>query len=499
MSVKSTPELAILCYRQHFGRIHYTVFTLSQQRLHPAQFRRAKHNLTMSTPESKALIASNSSRLLSILLRSVLVLLLSAPIIILLLSVQTGPSVVMEQAITGPEISQIESLLIDEAPQSPGDASVQEIALNAQELNLLLRYAIDVMNLSSNWAAQLTLNQAALETDLSVKIPGNALPLFLNIHGGFVADEGLLKLNSLSVGKLQIPDRLLQYTVAKLAGNLRASNSAYLDFSDLLDNVESVEVSDNRMQVSMYWDPVLVARIGDNAQQMFISDADQQRIISYYQLIAEVATTIPSDIRAVSLNTFLVPLFAAAHNNSLAGNDAIAESRTVFQALAAYINQEPIERLLGADLTSEITPARYIEVRLQRRQDLAQHLVSIAAITASAGADLAQLLSTTKEAYDARYRSGFSFSDLTANSVGVTMARLATSDAATAQQMQLRISQIQNESEYMPQVGNNRDGLSESDFNTQFTNRDSAQYQARVLEIQNLIDTRPLFSGMDLR
>jgi hypothetical protein len=189
-------------------------------------------------------------------------------------------------------------------------------------------------------------------------------------------------------------------------------------------------------------------------------------------------------------------LFAAAAEKTLAGSDPIAENRTAFQTLAIYLNQESIAQLIGEEAAAEIELAPFIEPRLFRRQDLAQHLVSIAAITASAGADLAQMLSTTKEAYDARYRSGFSFSDLTANSVGVTMAQLATSNPETAKIMQGRLADLQNESDYMPQVGNNRDGLSETDFNAMYTDRSSPQYAHRLAEIQTLIDSRPLFSGL---
>ena len=152
---------------------------------------------------------------------------------------------------------------------------------------------------------------------------------------------------------------------------------------------------------------------------------------------------------------------------------------------------------MGETLAKEMQPAKYIEVRLQRRQDLAQHLVSIAAVTASAGADFAQLLSTTKEAYDARYRSGFSFSDLTANTVGVYLASYSTQDPATAIEMQKRLATLQTESDYMPEVGDNRDGISESDFAAIYSDRNSPEYQRRLADIQALIKTRALFKDLD--
>ncbi len=440
--------------------------------------------------------ATAKSKLFKLLLGSVIALALSAPAIVLLLSVETSPSLITKQQVSTDEISKIETLLLENTPQTPNTAGLQELQLDAEELNLLLRYAVNIMNLSPNWAAQLRLSEEILNTEVSVKISQGPVPLFLNIQAEFVEDGRLLAINTLRVGKINVPDRFLHYTLDRLRRNLASGNVAYLDFSELLGNVASVRLNDNRMNISLAWDPALISRIGNQAQQLFISDSDQQRIIDYYQIISDVAVAVPTDTRAVSINAFLVPLFAAARQKSLAGSNPVAENRTLFQTLAIYLNQDPIEQLIGIKLAEQLEPAPYIEARLQRRQDLAQHLISIAAITASAGADLAQMLSTTKEAYDARYRSGFSFSDLTANNVGVTMARLSTIDFESALIMQERLANIQNESDYMPEVGDNRDGLSETDFNAMYTDRNSVEYQNRLAEIQTLIDSRPLFSGL---
>ena len=76
------------------------------------------------------------------------------------------------------------------------------------------------------------------------------------------------------------------------------------------------------------------------------------------------------------------------------------------------------------------------------------------------------------------------------------MAQLSTTDATTAKIMQERLANLQNESDYMPEVGSNRDGLSETDFNAMYTDRNSPEYAKRLAEIQTLIDSRPLFSGL---
>lgn len=439
-----------------------------------------------------------NSTLVRGLLQSLLALLLSSPIILLVLTLQTTPAVTARPALDSNEIALIEQILLENTPQSPANASQQQLHIDADELNLLLRYGIEVLGRGTDWLASATLQENLLATDISVRVSSRALPLYLNMHAEFGVHEDSLQLDSLQFGELKVPDRFLLFFLNQLREEIDPSSLAYQDFSALFRNVESVEVNAEGMQVLLNWDPQLIARLLDHAQQLFISEADKLLIAAHYQQIADVTVTIPVDLRAVSLNTFLVPLFTTALANSSAGADPVAQNRTLFQALAIYVNEEDIAQLIGSDKAANITPPRKVEVRLRRRQDLAQHVVSVAAITASAGAGIAAMLSTTKEAYDARYRSGFSFSDLTANSVGVSMARLATKDAVTALLMQERLANVTSEEDYMPEVGNNRDGLSEVDFNALYQDRSSPEYQQRLSQIEELIATRPLFQDIPL-
>ena len=422
---------------------------------------------------------------------------LSGPFIVLLLAVQTEPAVTNAPALTSNEISRVEQLLLKSAPQSPSARSEQNLQLNADELNLLLSYSINMTRLSPEWAAVLTLADNTVNTKLTFQLVDGWIPLYLNFGVNLILNDSLLVLDKLVVGKLQVPNGLLELASTSMRSYLDGENKTYQNFSELIANVDQISVIQDRIYVTLQWDPILISRISEQAQQLFISDEDQQRIMEHYRLINEIAAAIPANLRAVSLNTFLVPMFTAANEKSKSGSDPIAENRTLFQTLAIYVNHEDISQLLGETLAKEMQPAKYIEVRLQRRQDLAQHLVSIAAITASTGADFAQLLSTTKEAYDARYRSGFSFSDLTANTVGVYLASYSTQDPATAIEMQKRLSTLQTESDYMPEVGDNRDGISESDFAAIYSDRNSPEYQRRLADIQALIKTRALFQGLD--
>ena len=436
------------------------------------------------------------SKILRLLLRPLIVLAASTPIIMLLLSIETGPIVNSADSLTAEEITRIEQLLIESAPSSPGTPGRQSIDLNVDELNLFLDYGLNLLDLSRAWATQLSLEEGLLQSEVSIEILSDWIPLYLNINSEFVQVENRLQLEKVTVGKLQIPDRLVGIGLARLRNNLTRATPVFEDINQLIANVEKIDISSSQMQVQIYWDPELIGKISDEAQQLFITDDDRIRIIEYYESINAIATTIPTDIRAISLNALLVPLFTEAQERSDNGNDPIDENRSLLQALAIYVSNEDLSQLVGETMAAEVPRAKFIEVRLQRRQDLAQHVSSIAAISALAGAELAKFLSTTKEAYDARYRSGFSFSDLTANTVGVTLANYLTANSASAIEMQRRLSKILTESDYMPEVGNNRDGISETDFNAIYIDRNSTEYNQRLEEIQSLIDARPLFQGL---
>lgn len=436
-------------------------------------------------------------KILRLLLRPLLILLVSAPFVALLLAIETGPIVPSADSLSPSELATIEQLLLESAPSSPALPGQQSMELNVEELNLLFDYGLNLTNMSPAWAAQFSIEDRSLLAEMSVEILPGWIPLFLNVTGEFAQNEDLLEISSITIGKIELPEPLVILARERISTNLAQSNPAVRDINELIANIETVEITESQVRVQMAWDPQLVGRISDEAQRFFITDSDRSKIINYYESINEIATTIPVDIRAISLNTLLVPLFTEARDNSQNGSDPIAENRALLNALAIYVNNEDIAQLVGAEAAAQVPPAKFIEVRLQRRQDLAQHIVSIAAISASAGAEFAELLSTTKEAYDARYRSGFSFSDLTANTVGVTLASHLTTDRATALEMQRRIAELQTEADYMPTVGNNRDGISESDFNAIYVDRNSTEFRQRIEEIQAMTDSRPLFQGLN--
>ena len=437
------------------------------------------------------------SRLIKLLLRSLLALLISSPFVVLLLALQSERLVPANAPLSAMELNEVEQLLLESAPQSTLTASSRELQLSSEELNLLQRYGFQVMGLLPQWSGELDLQQDLVSALLSIQIDIGPLPIFLNMQGNFTNDDTGIHLRDLRLGNLQLPNPVMDYAVSRIQNNLLTADVGFDDFLELLDNVEAVQLTPGQVALTMLWEPRLMDRLAYRAQQIFVPLEDRERILDYYQVTKDIVSTIPVDLRAVSLNTFLVAMFNEARDRSSISGDPVAENRAALQALSVYVNNEDIAQLVGQELAANVEPAPFIEVRLRRRQDLAQHLVSIAAITASAGAGFAQMLSNTKEAYDARYRTGFSFSDMTANTVGVLLASHATRNPASAAELQARITNMESESDFMPEVGNSRDGISEADFGVIYRDRNSTEYAARMTEIRNLIEGLPLFQGLE--
>jgi hypothetical protein len=133
-------------------------------------------------------------------------------------------------------------------------------------------------------------------------------------------------------------------------------------------------------------------------------------------------------------------------------------------------------------------------VMLHQRNDLALHFVSAAAIAASAGVTMAEVLSNSKEVYDARYGTGFSFSDMTANAAGVALGEYSTSSQYSALQIQRLLMQTEMETAYMPIPLTDADGLDEASFIEKFGTRDSTQYLQRLQEINEAVQALQLYN-----
>jgi len=426
----------------------------------------------------------------------VLLISVTVPAAALLLALQRGAEVAQAPPLDSSEIAQIEQLLIESVPGNVRNTELRQLNLSNHELNLLLRYATELIGADSGINSRIYLPGGILRTEVSVPVSNLIRPMWLNLSAEFFSTGDRLQLASLNLGHLGIPANLIEALADRVEQRFLGDVPTYIEILALLDSVQRIEISEDQLDLDFMWEPNLIAQVRNQAQQLLVSDSDQLRIARHYENLAQIIDSIPQTTRAIPLTALLGPLFASALSQSRLGSDPLAENRTLFLTLAAYVNEEDMARWLHTELVDQLPQPRLIEVRIQRRQDLAQHVVSSAAIAASAGAGVAQVISNIKENYDARYRTGFSFSDLTANTAGMTIGSLATESREMALEMQRRLSILESDAEYLPELGSNLDGLSESDFDALFGQQNSPEYQQRVREIESLIYQQPLFEGL---
>lgn len=428
---------------------------------------------------------------------TLLTLLMTLLVLALLASstLSLSPSVDHPGPLTNEDVREIEQLIADNSPARFRSSGERELSLTARELTLLSNFAL--ANLPRFHDIGITFEIAGSSAHAWLSIPqGIGLAtVYLNLRAGFEQQEGRARLISLHAGWLPIP-RWVMRAAEQIAGQrLATASTASQELAELRHTVDITALRDNMLHLKLQWEPEALTRIRNRAQQVLVSHDDRERVLAYYAKIGQLAGTLRADRRSASLQALLPDLFSLALQRTDADSDAdaIAENRALLQALSVFVNNLQISQLISElpdDYAAE-QPAD-LRVTLFRRQDLSQHFVTSAAITASTGADIALVLANTKEVYDARHRSGFSFSDMTANAAGVALGESATRDGHSARQLQIRLATATTETDYMPAPKTDADDLNEQQFAESFVDRNSELYNARLAEIDAMVTVLPI-------
>ncbi len=429
---------------------------------------------------------------LSWLLRLALV----AVLLLVFSVVSLRPSVPHPGALAGPDIRRIEQLIVDNSPERLSPRGERELILNTEDLNLLTAFVMANVPQTRDAAARVRLTGDTAQAWLSIPLQIGPLTVYLNLRARFAQDEGRARLISLHAGHLPVPRRIMRGAEDMAGERLAAASNASRELAELRHGVRSVTLEDDQLHLTLQWEPETLAQLRSQARQIFMSEQDRQRLLSYYTYIGDLARIAAQQGRTVSLQTFLPDLFALASERAADGS-AVAENRSLLQALSLYVNNLSIRELLDGIPDDSVYSPPALHVTLYQRQDLGRHFVSAAAIAASAGAGIAEVLANSKEVYDARYTTGFSFSDMTANVAGLTLGEIATENEAQARQMQLRLRDAGAESAYMPAPDSEDDGMSEEAFIELYRDRGSSLYQSRLNGIEARVSALPLYRTAD--
>jgi hypothetical protein len=120
---------------------------------------------------------------------------------------------------------------------------------------------------------------------------------------------------------------------------------------------------------------------------------------------------------------------------------------------------------------------------LRDRVDFAQHYLLSALIASGVGGQMADLIGLYKEQVDKVSGSGFSFNDIAADRAGIRFGQRAR---LTAQQLQLRVQEGEDEDFFMPNVDDMPQFLTAGEFDHRFGGGNRGAFD----ETLSLIDQR---------
>jgi len=420
-------------------------------------------------------------------------LLFTAPAVVWLLLLDMKPAVTHPGQLTNEQRMRVEQVIVDNSPprfQRSGDS---EVVLTDDELDLLAALTLESIPGLHDVAVRFDL--AGPDIDLLLTRPVHTGPVtwFLNVRARLGISDNRLVVRNLHAGQLPVPGPIQRMLMQRADTTLSSYSIDYRELLELQNNITSLSLSDNGLNVHLRWQPTVITELRSHAQQIFVSPEDRERLIHYYRKIRLIGNSHATDERSISVHLYLQELFAHASERIQLGRDPVAENRSLLQALALYVNNLELATLVH-DVPADLRTAHRTQtLTLISRNDLTRHFITSAAITASAGAAIAEVLANSKELHDARFNTGFSFSDITANTAGVMFGQTATADAALARHLQHHIVEADDEHAYMPPVDRSEDGLSESEFTERYGDRESEAFRQRMALIEQQVSALSLY------
>jgi hypothetical protein len=407
-------------------------------------------------------------RSLSKWLLGLVLTLLLAGVLALLLAVQTNPVVAQRAAVSVADVDRVVAMARLHDPRRALPGQLRRVVLREREIDLLVDHAARRW-LAANARAQL--QPGRLIVQASFNAPAG---YWLNVVLGLRETATLPVVDHLRVGRLPLPAVLALPLLRAFA----AHHGMQLESLLALDWIERVTITQAQMTLSYRLAPDTAGRL----RAALLAPTDRQRLRAHTERLAGLTQAVEGD--EVSLAQLLAPLLALAAERSAAGGDAAAENRAALLTLTFYANQRPI-RLIAPEADAWPQP-RPLSVTLKGRHDFPLHFLISAVIAAESGTPLADAVGLWKELADARRGgSGFSFNDFAANRAGTRFGELATRDPT---RLQARIGAGLTESDFMPDVADLAEFLSETELHARYGGVGGAAYKRVLADIEARID-----------
>lgn len=390
------------------------------------------------------------------------------------------PTVELVPAAQTDALSRTRSILRNSVPDTTRQVVRKTVALTTEDMATIAHYALARKRLTG--AARFSIRGPRLRMQAVVKLPWQWAEFYLNIR--MIADdaERFPVIRQLKVGRLAVPHPLIGWLLDAVLHT--KSLGRYTRVAE--DVVQTVRIGDDRLQVHFDWTRKALDQAGDWQTDVAL----RERLVIYQRLLVEVVSR-PEIKKYVRLSVLMQPLFELARSRSEVDHEPVEENRAVILLLNAYVNGRDFTPIGEVSSTGQSVPRRL--ALLNRRVDTAQHFLISAALAVSGARTLADVAAMAKEINDIHSGTGFSFTDLAADSAGARFGKFAVHSPEAARNLQKRLSQAADESLFMPSIKDLPEHMRTDEFERRFGSIDSPAFDEVRQQIEARIATLAIY------
>ena len=395
------------------------------------------------------------------------------------LSIENRPLVTGIANITPAHINRAKHILSLNDPRKIQTGTLRTITINQEDLDLVVNYLANNYGKSST---NIELHPGTAKVRATVKLPANPIGDYLNIDAIFRETQTLPRVDRLHIGKLPVPSFIANWLLQFGINQLQTS----ADYETATHTIKNMSISNKMLHVVFKWDETL----SDQLKVMLLPPKEQERLKTYHeQLVKLIGQSDPKE--NLQLHELMQSLFELATRYTNHGADPTAENRAAIIVLAFYVNGKEFDSIIPS--ARQWPKSIFRNVTLGGRNDLPQHFTISAALAATAGSPLSDVIGLYKEIEDSHGGSGFSFKDIAADRAGSHFGELATKGYNDAQKVQRQLTANLRESDIMPTVLDLPEYMQEVEFNRRYGGVGSPTYIKMANEIERRIATLPLY------
>lgn len=385
----------------------------------------------------------------------------------------------------------------------------QPIALSVplQDLNAVMQ---DVAGRLVQGGARAELKGDALMLQGSVPLERTPLRLLtplgdwanLTVSLGLRA-EGPPTLQEVRLGRLSLPPGLVLWGAQRVLDTQELLAPAQL----VLAALKQVQVTDERLNVTVHWTDALQGQ----TLALVVPTEDWPRLQAYHAQVVGAMERVPAHSRmhpGHPLRELLRTAFVLAQQRTMAhgllpvtdeslpaSEVAARENRAALVAVALAANKLSLHQLLPRVDGQEVTPLPMASVRLNGREDFAQHYTISALMALMMGGRVADTVGLYKEMMDASKAdggSGFSFNDLALNRAGIRLGQRARQDAIGLQQRLGGDEALVSDDDFIPKVDDLPEFLGRDEFVHRYGGLKDGRFLRQMQDIEDRVSALPV-------